>query len=187
MTARRRMIRKIVTVLILVPLALADRAVRGREPRAGECSLRSVRRRAADVHRRVPLFWLLLVALIVGRHRRRRRGLVAPEQVAPPRAPPVRRPEGRACRDRGAAPPSSRCGAAAQAQPQTSIAAIAYRHPSRAHDPMRVVTGRRDRPRPHLSGADRGAARGVPRRHRGRRCAITTRSSSRAAAKRRSC
>ena len=125
------MIRKIVTVLILVPLALAIVMFAVGEPRAGDDrrSIRSAREPPMFAFA-MPLFLLLLLALIAGvivggaaawsrqsKWRRRARRLSADLKAARAEAETLRR--------------RLEASAAAQAQPQRadSIAAIAYRHP----------------------------------------------------------
>ena len=134
------MIRKIVTVLILLPLALAIVlfAVANRaavtvalDPFAGEPPMFAVA---------LPLFSAAAARADRRRHHRRRRRLDAPEQLAPPRAPPLGRPEGRARRGRDAAAPARdaappRSAAAAEARSRRSRTGIRPRH-----DLMRVVT-----------------------------------------------
>ena len=119
------MIRKIVTVLILVPLALAIVMFAVGEPRAVTIALRSVRRRSRRCSRSsLPLFLVLLVALIAGvivggaaawsrqsKWRRRARRLSADLKAARAETATLRR----------------QLEAARRAAPQTSIAAIAYR------------------------------------------------------------
>jgi uncharacterized integral membrane protein len=125
------MLRKIVTVLILVPLALAIVmfAVANRAPVVlGFDPLGAQPPMFAFV---APLFLTLLVALIAGvivggaaawsrqsKWRRRARRLSADLKVARGEIETLRR--------------QLEASAAAQAQAQNSIAAIAYRHPSAA-------------------------------------------------------
>ena len=84
------MIRKIVTVLDPASARARDRAVRGRRT-ARRWPLASIR--SPPIRRclpfAMPLFLLLLLVLIAGVIRRRRRGLVAPEPLAPARAAPA--------------------------------------------------------------------------------------------------
>ena len=130
----------------------------------------------------LPLFLLLLHRADRRCHHRRRRGLVAPAQMAPPRAPPVRRlkaahAETAALRRRLE---TRRRRAAAASDRRHRVSASALRSAACPADGWKPVFGqdhaaeksdarrhrRGDRPRTDLSGADRGVARGVPRRHR---------------------
>ena len=161
------MIRKIVTVLILVPLALAivmfavaNRApvTLGFDPFGAEPPMFAFA---------VPLFLVLLVALIAG--------VIVGGAAAWSRQSKWRRRARRLSADLKAA------------RGETETLRRQARSARRAVQPGRRIVDRRDRvspsvgrmtcrcassppkrsPRPDLSGADRGAARGVPRRHHG--------------------
>jgi len=125
------MIRKIVTVLVLLPVALliVMFAVANRAPVS--IALDPVGSEPPMVTVALPLFLVLLIALIAGviiggvaawsrqrKWRRRARRLSADLKAAHAETAALRR------RVEMQAPP--------QARPQTSIAAIAYRHPSAA-------------------------------------------------------
>jgi uncharacterized integral membrane protein len=128
----RRMIRKIVTVLILLPIALLIVMFAVANRSAVTIALDPFGSEPPMFTTAMPLFLALLAALIVGvviggaaawsrqrKWRRRARHLAADLKAA--------RADNAVLRRRLEAVP-----VAPQAQPQTSIAAIAYRHPSAA-------------------------------------------------------
>ena len=157
------MIRKIVTVLILVPLALAIVmfAVANRAPVALGFDPFGTSRRCSPSS--APLFLALLAALLAGvvvggaaawsrqgKWRRRARRLSAELKAARGEIETLRRRLEASAR-----------GAAADIRSRRSRTAIPR------HRLVCVSSAPKSRSRPDLSGAGRGAARGVPRRRHG--------------------